>query len=87
MKLFDFYTIWDYGRDIYLTIGQFKNFHILDTQFHSSCYWDWEPNIDLSLGIFNGSAFSFGIRIFSLSLSMSFISYRGPMNLSHIREL
>jgi hypothetical protein len=85
MKLFDFYTEWDYGRDVYLTLGQFNNFNILDAQFHSSCYWDWEPNLELTLSIFNGSIFSLEIRFLSFSFSMSLIPYRCAMNLSHIR--
>jgi len=86
MRLIDFHTQWDYGRDAYLTLGQFKNFNILDASFHSSCYWDWEPNLELTLSVFDGSVFSFGIRFLSFSLSMSFIPYRYAMNLSHTRE-
>jgi hypothetical protein len=87
MKLFDFYATVDYGRDAYLTIGQFHNFNIIDTQFHSSSYWNWEPNIQLSMSVFSGSVFSFGIEVLSFSLSMSFITYRYAMDLSHTREL
>jgi hypothetical protein len=86
-KLFDFFTQYDYGREIYFTIGQFENFNIIDAQFHSSSYWDWEPNIRLTLSVFDGSIFSFGIGVLSFSFSMSFIPYRCPMNLSHTREL
>jgi hypothetical protein len=86
MKLFDFFQQEDYGQEIYLTIGQFENFNLIDAQFHSSCYWDYEPNVSLTLSIFNGSVFSFGIEVLSFSLSMSFIPYRFPMNLSHTRE-
>ena len=85
--MFDAYTEWDYGRDAYLTIGQFENFNIIDASFHSSSYWNWEPNIRLTLSVFDGSIVSFGIEVLSFSLSMSFIPYRFPMNLSHTREL
>ena len=87
MKLFDFYTMWDYGRDAYLTIGQFENFNIIDASFHSSSYWNWEPNIQLSMSVFDGSIVSFGIEVLSFSLSMSLIPYRYAMDLSHTREL
>ena len=86
MKIFDAYTEWDYGRDAYLTIGQFENFNVFDAEFHTSEYWDWSPNIRLTLSVFDGSIFSFGIEVLSFSLSMSFIPYRYPMNLSHTRE-
>jgi hypothetical protein len=87
MKLFDFYATVDYGQEIYLTIGQFKNLNIIDASLHSSSYWNWEPNIQLSMSVFGGSVLSFGIEVLSFSLSMSFIPYRYPMNLSHTREL
>jgi hypothetical protein len=86
MRLIDFYTTVDYGRDAYLTLGQFENFNILDAEFHSSCYWDWEPNLELTLSVFSGSVFSLGIRFLSFSFSVCLIPYRCPMNLSHTRE-
>jgi hypothetical protein len=87
MRLFDAYRDRDYGIDAYLTLGQFKNFNILDASFHTTDYWDWSPNIRLTLSVFDGSIFSFGIEVLSLSFSMSFIPYRCPMNLSYTREL
>ena len=86
MKLFDCYYDYDYGHDLYATIGQFENFNVLDATIHTSEYWSWEPNIELTLSVFNGSMFSLGIEIFSFSFSMSLIAYRFPMNLSHTRE-
>ena len=87
MKLFDAYYDFDFGHDAYFTIGQFNNFNLLDAEFHTSSYWTFEPNIRLTLSVFDGSIVSFGIEVLSFSLSMSFIPYRCPMNLSHIREL
>jgi hypothetical protein len=87
VKLFDYYYSYDYGHDLYATIGQFENFNVLDASFHSSSYWTWEPNIHLTLSVFDGSIFSFGIEVLSFSFSMSFIPYRYAMDLSHTREL
>jgi hypothetical protein len=87
VKLFDFYATVDYGQEIYLTIGQFENLNILDAQFHTTDYWDWSPNIRLTLSVFDGSIVSFGIEVLSFSFSMSLVPYRCPMNLSHTREL
>jgi hypothetical protein len=87
VKLFDYFVDYDYGIDAYLTIGQFENFNVLDTTIHTCEYWNWEPNIQLSMSVFSGSVFSFGIEVLSLSLCMSFIPYRFPMNLSHTSEL
>jgi hypothetical protein len=87
VKIFDAYKDRDFGIDAYLTIGQFENLNILDAQFHTTDYWDWSPNIRLTLSVFDGSIFSFGIEVLSFSFSMSLIPYRCPMNLSHTREL
>jgi hypothetical protein len=86
VKLFDYYYDYDFGHSAYLTIGQFKNFNILDASFHTTDYWTWEPNIQLSMSVFAGSVFSFGIEVLFLSFSMSLVPYRCPMNLSHTRE-
>lgn len=85
MKLFDFFTQWDYGREIYFTLGQFEKFNILDLQLHSSDYWSWEPNIRLTASIFDGTVFSFSFYILCYSMSLDFISYRCPFNRSQIR--
>jgi len=87
VKLFDKYYDYDFGHDLYLTIGQFENFNVFDAEFHTSEYWDWSPNIRLTLSVFDGSIFSFGIEVLSFSFSMSLVPYRFPMNLSHTREL
>jgi len=87
MKLFDFFTQYDYGREIYFTIGQFENFNILDVEIHSSSYWSWNPRMRLTFGVLCGNLFSIDFNIWSFSFSMSFIPYRCPMNLSHTREL
>jgi hypothetical protein len=87
MKLFDYFYDYDFGHDAYLTIGQFKNFNVFDAEFHTSEYWTWEPNIRLTLGVFNGSMFSFNLQMWSVSFGLDFISYRAPFNLSHTREL
>ena len=87
MKLFDAYYDFDFGHDAYFTIGQFNNFNLLDAEFHTSSYWTFEPNIRLTLSVFDGSIFSFGIEVLSFSFSMSLVPYRCPMNLSHTREL
>jgi hypothetical protein len=87
VKILDFYYDYDFGHSAYLTIGQFENLNILDASFHSSSYWSWEPNIQLSMSVFGGSIFSFGIEVLSFSFSMSLVPYRYAMDLSHIREL
>jgi hypothetical protein len=87
VKLFETFCDYDFGWDLYAIIGQFENFNVLDTTIHTSEYWTWEPNIQLSMSVFGGSVFSFGIEVLSFSFSMSLVPYRYAMNLSHTREL
>jgi len=85
MKLFDFWKDRDFGWDIYLTIGQFKNFNILDAEIHSSEYWSWEPNIRLTFEVLAGTIFTIRFSAWSFSFDLNFISYRYQFNLSHTR--
>jgi hypothetical protein len=86
VKLFDYYYDYDFGHDLYFTIGQFENLNVFDAEFHTSEYWDWSPNIRLTLSIFDGKVFSFNLQMWSVSFDLDFISYRAPFNLSHTRE-
>jgi hypothetical protein len=87
MKLFETFYDYDFGHDFYVTIGQFENFNILDAEIHTSEYWTWEPNIRLTLGIFDGTIFTIRFSAWSVSFDLDFISYRSPFNLSHTREI
>ena len=87
MKLFDYYYDYDYGHDLYATIGQFENFNILDASFLSTEYWSWEPNIRLTFEVLNGTVFTIRFSAWSFSFDLDFISYRYQFNLSHTREL
>jgi hypothetical protein len=81
MKLFDFFYEEDFGHDVYFTVGQFRNFNILDGQIHTSEYWSWEPDIRLTLGVFSGTVFSVEFRIWAFSIGFNFISYRSPFHI------
>jgi len=87
MKLFDYYRDYDFGHDIYLIVGQFKNFNILDGEFHTTEYWSWEPDIRFAFGVLAGALFSIDFRAWSFSFSLALIPYRLPSDLSHTREL
>jgi hypothetical protein len=86
VKLFDYYYDYDYGHDAHLTIGQFENLNIIDAEVHTSEYWTWEPNIRLTLSVFDGTVFTIRFSAWSVSFDLDFISYRSPFNLSHTRE-
>jgi hypothetical protein len=87
VKLFDVYTDYDYGWDGHFTIGQFKNFNLIDAEIHSSEYWSWNPRMRLTLGFLCGKVFSVDFSIWSFSFSIDLISYEAPYNLAHTREL
>ena len=87
MKFFDYYSDYDYGQDIYLTIGQFENFNVLDVEIHTTEYEFWEPDIRVALGLFTGALFTIDLNVWSFSFNLAFIPYRYPHNLSHTREL
>lgn len=87
MKFFDYYRDYDYGQDIYFTVGQFKNFNVLDVEIHTTEYWSWEPDIRFALGVLVGALFTMDFRAWSLSFSLAFIPYRYPSDLSHTGEL
>ena len=86
MKLFDFYTTVDYGRDIYFTLGQFNIFNILDAELHTTEYWSWAPDIHLTFEILSGTLFNIRFSAWSFSFNLNFICYRYQFNLSHTRE-
>lgn len=86
MKLFDYYIDYDFGHDLYVTLGQFKNFNIIDFQIHTSEYWSWEPNIRLTFEVFAGTVFTIKFSAWSFSFDFDFVSYKYPYNLSHTRE-
>jgi hypothetical protein len=86
MKLFDFWRDYDFGEDIYFTIGQFNNFNILDAEIHSSEGWSWKPDIRLTFEILSGTLFTIRFSAWSFSFSMSLVPYRYQFNLSHTRE-
>lgn len=87
MKLFDFYYDYDYGHDLYIVLGHFIRFNLLEFEIHTTRYWSWEPDINLSLGLFNGQFLKFRLDFWTFSFSFSLFSYRAPMDLSHTREL
>jgi hypothetical protein len=87
MRMFDFWKDRDFGEDIYLTIGQFENFNILDAELHTSEYFSWNPRMRLTLGFLCGKVFSVDFSIWSFSFSIDLISYEAPYNLAHTREL
>jgi hypothetical protein len=86
LKLFDHYYDYDFGHDLYFTIGQFSNFNLLDVEIHTTEYWSWEPNIRLIFEAFTGKVFRLDFHMWSFSIGFDFISYRYPTNLSHTKE-
>jgi hypothetical protein len=87
MKLFDAFYEEDFGHDLYLLVGQFNSFNLLEVEIHTTRFWSWEPDIHFSLGLFNGKFLSIQIELWSFSLNFSLISYRAPMDFTYIRKV
>ena len=86
LKLLDYHYDYDYGHDVYTIVGQFNKFNLFDATIHTTEYWSWEPNLQLTLSLFDGRVFSLNFSILSLTVYMNFLSYRCPMNLTHTRK-
>ena len=86
LKVFDYYLDYDYGWDLDFIIGQFNRFNLIEGSFHTTEYMDWEPNVSVTVSVFNSSVFSFHLDIWILRMSMSFIRYRAALNVDLLRE-
>ena len=86
MKLFDFFTQYDYGREIYFIIGNSPRLNLLQFELHFTEYWSWIPNIRLTFELFSGKVFGMRLSVWSVSLYIDILHYRFPMNLNHTRE-
>ncbi len=88
MKLFDFYTQYDYGREIYLIIGNSPRLNLLQLKFHTTEYeyWVWEPDIRLTFEFLAGKVLGMRLTLWSVSLDVDILNYRYPMDLNHTRE-
>jgi hypothetical protein len=86
MKLFDFFTQYDYGREIYLIIGNSPRLNLFQLELHTTEYFSWEPNIRLTFELFSGKVFGIRLTLWSVSLYIDILHYRFPMDLNHTRE-
>jgi len=86
VKIFDFFTQYDYGREIYFIIGNSPGLNLLQLELHTTEYWSWEPNIRLTFELFSGKLFGMRLSLWSVSLDVDILHYRYPMDLTHTRE-
>ena len=86
MKLFDFLTQYDYGREIYFIIGNSPELNLLQLELHITEFWSWEPDIRLTFEFLAGKVFGMRLTLWSVSLDVDILNYRYPMDLNHTRE-
>jgi hypothetical protein len=72
---------YDYGPDVKVVVGAFRRFNAIEILLSASEFWTWEPNIDLSIGLFNGSVASLSLVLFSAHAVLRFGNYRYPVDL------
>jgi hypothetical protein len=72
---------YDYGPDVRIVVGAFGRFNAIEAMFSWSEFWTWEPNIDLGIGLFNGSVVSLSLVLFSGHAVLRFGNYRYPVEL------
>jgi hypothetical protein len=62
-------------------VGAFGWFNAIEAMFSWSEFWTREPNIDLGIGLFNGSVVSLSLVLFSGHAVLRFGNYRYPVEL------
>jgi len=45
VKIFDFFTQYDYGREIYFIIGNSPELNLFQLELNITEYFSWEPDI------------------------------------------
>jgi len=86
MKMFDFFTQYDYGREIYFIIGNSPELNLFQLELNITEYFSWEPDIRLTFELFSGKVFGMRLSLWSVSLDVDILQYRYPMDLTHTRE-
>lgn len=87
LKFFEGHYEYDFGHTLDFVIGQFKTFNLIEGTCFTTEWVDWEPNLSLSVSVFKSSVFAFDLSIWTFYLRMSFIHYRGAMNLKFVRNI
>jgi hypothetical protein len=85
LKVFDYYLDYDFGWDLDFIVGQFNKFNLIEGSVHTTEYLDWEPNVSVTISVFNSSVFAFQLDIWIFRMSLSFIRYRAAMDLKCLR--
>lgn len=72
---------YDYGPDFRIVVGGFRRFNAIEILLSGSEFWSWEPNIDVGIGLFNGTVLSLSLVLFSGHAVLRFGNYRYPVEL------
>lgn len=72
---------YDYGPDLRIVVGAFGRFNAVEILLSASEFWTWEPNIDIGIGLFNGTVLSLSLVLFSAHAVLRFWNYRYPVDL------
>lgn len=65
---------YDFGHTFDLQLLKVNNSTLMDFELLHSSFWDWRPNLTLSVSMFKNSLFSVFINLFNVSFSISFLN-------------
>lgn len=81
MGLIQYRYEYDYGPDVLIVVGAFGRFNAIEILLSASEFWTWEPNIDIGVGLFNGTVLSLSLVLFSTHVVLRLGNYRYPVEL------
>ena len=82
MKLIRFQHSEDFGHNVSISLGRFRNIILAQVSVYHSVFWKF-PEISISLNLFDGSLFHFHLGIFGQSLNLDL----GAYNYYYMEEL
>ena len=74
---------YDYGHELRVVIGSFGSWNAVEFALSHELYWDLEPRIGISVGVFDGSVFSLSVSAWNVHTVVRLVNYRYPIDLDN----
>jgi len=72
---------YDYGHKLRVVIGSFGSWNALEFAVSLESYWEPEPRVEVSLGMFNGAAFSVSVSAWNVHTVLRLANYSYTIDL------
>jgi len=72
---------YDYGHELRVVIGSFGSWNAVEFAVSLESYWDPEPRIGVSVGVFNGMVFSVSASAWNVHTVVRLVNYIYPIDL------